>query len=109
MKDSQNEGSPKTRTKILIVEDESMLLEVLNDEFTKAGFRVLEARDGMAGLVLAAREIPDVMLVDVLMPKMDGITMLKKIRQNPALASIPGIILTNMNDTKTIQAALPPA
>ncbi len=92
--------------KILIVEDEALLLEVLRDEFTHAGFSALLAKDGSEGLATAQKELPDVILVDILMPKMDGITMLNKIRQNSKLANTPAIILTNLNDNKTIEQAL---
>jgi len=92
--------------KILIVEDEVMLLDVMRDEFTNAGFSVVTAKDGNEGLVCAKKHTLDIMLVDVLMPNMDGMGMLKAMRQDPALHKIPAIVLTNLNDTKTIQSAL---
>lgn len=92
--------------KILIVEDEVNLLDVLSDEFTAAGFEVFKAKDGEEGYKMAEEKHPDLILIDVLMPKMDGIAMFQKIHQNPGLKNIPGIILTNLNDTKTIEKAL---
>jgi len=99
----QKTGSGK---KILIVEDEANLLDVLGDEFTVSGFEVFKAHDGEEGYKLALEKHPDLILIDVLMPKMDGITMFKNLRKHEALKNIPGIILTNLNDTQTIQDAI---
>ena len=90
----------------MIVEDEAMLSDVMRDEFVNAGFEVVTAADGQEGLAKAQAERPDLMLVDVLMPKMDGITMLKNLRSNPEFAKIPATVLTNLNDSQTIQDAL---
>ena len=92
--------------KILIVEDEANLLDVLRDEFVAAGFDVIKAHDGEEGYKLALEKHPDLILVDVLMPKMDGITMFKNLRKHETLKNLPGIVLTNLSDTKTIEAAL---
>ncbi len=92
--------------KILIVEDEIMLADVMRDEFVTAGFDVSVGRDGVEGLAMAQALKPDLILVDVLMPKMDGITMLKNLRTNPEFAKIPAAVLTNLNDSQTIQDAL---
>jgi two-component system alkaline phosphatase synthesis response regulator PhoP len=92
--------------KVLIVEDEANLLDVLRDELAAAGFEIFKAHDGEEGYKLALEKHPDLILIDVLMPKMDGITMFKNIRKHEALKSIPGIILTNLSDTKTVEDAL---
>jgi len=94
------------QTSILIVEDELMLLDVLHDEFANAGFKVSTAKDGVEGLALAKANKPDVLLIDILMPKMDGITMLKEMHKDEGLKQVPAIILTNMNESQTIQQAL---
>jgi CheY-like chemotaxis protein len=92
--------------KILIVEDEISMVRVLADKFQDEGFHVVVARNGVEGYQMAAAEHPDLMLVDVLMPGMDGLTMLKKIKQDDQLKKIPAIILTNVNDTQTTAEAL---
>ena len=66
--------------KILIVEDEGLLLEILETKFKKECFEVITARDGQAGLELALSQHPDLILLDIIMPKMDGMTMLKHLR-----------------------------
>jgi len=95
-----------TQKTILIVEDELNLLDVLRDEFVAAGFKVIKAANGEEGLNAVMTEHPDIMLVDILMPKMDGIAMLKKIRAIENGKKIPAIILTNLNDSETITHAL---
>jgi CheY-like chemotaxis protein len=91
---------------ILIVEDDQFLLEILRDVFSKAGFNVILSRNGEEGLKTVLEKNPDLILIDILMPKMDGITMLQKIRENPQGKNIPAIVLTNLNDNETINKAL---
>ena len=87
-----------TKKKILIVEDEMSERKALVDKFTREGFRVLKARDGEEGLAVAFKEQPSLILLDIVMPKMDGMTMLKKLRQENAWGkNVPVIILTNLN------------
>ncbi len=94
------------KNKILIVEDEIFLLKSLADEFTAAGFEVFQAKNGEEGLRLATNNFPDLIMIDILMPKMDGITMLKKIREQEKNKKTPVIVLTNLSDTETITKAL---
>ena len=63
---------------ILVVEDEEILAKTLQDKLVSEGFEVLKAYDGVEGLKLATNEHPDLILLDLLMPKMDGMGMLKK-------------------------------
>lgn len=64
--------------KILITEDEKSMLQALGDTFKSQNFDVFEAENGEKGLEVAFKEHPDVILIDIVMPKMDGLTMLKK-------------------------------
>ena len=91
---------------LLIVEDDASLLEILRDEFFKAGFNIKTAKDGVEGLKAAVSDPPALILIDIFMPKMDGITMLQKIRETEVGKNIPAIILTNLNDSENIQKAL---
>jgi len=87
-----------TKKKILIVEDENSQRKALVDKFTREGFQVLEARDGEEGLRVALNGQPNIILLDMVMPKMDGMTMLKKLRQeNDWGKSVPVIFLTNLS------------
>ncbi len=82
---------------ILIVEDEVSLRNALVIKFTREGFMVFDAKDGESGLDIAIREYPQIILLDMVMPKMDGMTMLKKLRAVNAWGkTVPVILLTNL-------------
>ncbi len=83
--------------KILIVEDDQMLLDTLSELFTSEGFDVIKASDGKQGLEVALANHPDIMLLDVLMPVMDGMTVMKNLRQDAWGKKVPVIVLTNLN------------
>jgi len=86
------------RIKILVVEDEPSILEGYSMVLYAKDFRVLEARDGFDGLTVALREKPDLILSDIMMPIMDGIDMLKKLREGDDYAKkVPVVLLTNLN------------
>jgi len=82
---------------ILIVEDEPPILSILSDKLTQNGFEVIQATNGLDGLNLALQKHPDLVLVDILMPKIDGMTMLQKLRADAWGKTVPAIILTNVN------------
>src|SRR5258706_2468080 len=88
-----NEG----KKKILIIEDDLPMLKALSDAFINLDSFVTTARDGEEGLRFALKTIPDVILLDILMPRMDGMTMLKRLRQDTWGKTVPVIILTNVN------------
>lgn len=84
--------------KILIVEDEPDMLNNLIDKFTREGFAALGAKDGEEGFASALNYAPDLILLDIVLPKMDGMTMLHKLReQNDWGKKVPVILLTNLN------------
>ncbi len=82
---------------ILIVEDEVAQLHVLSDEFSDQGFKVLKASNGEEGLETAFKERPDIILLDLLMPVMDGTIMMKRIRAEGEWGKhVPIMLLTNL-------------
>jgi DNA-binding response OmpR family regulator len=83
---------------ILIVEDEVSLRNALRDKLMREGFHVLEARDGEEGLEVALHEHPDLILLDIVMPKMDGMTMLDRIHADTWGKNVKVIVLTNLSD-----------
>ena len=84
---------------ILIVEDEQALLKVYAERFSEEGFLVLKAGNGQEGLDIALQEKPDIILLDILMPVMDGLTMMQKLRENKSWdKSVPIIFLTNLSE-----------
>ncbi len=83
--------------KILVVEDEQSLMVALVDKFTHEKFSVLQAKNGEEGLAIALKERPDMILLDIVMPIMDGMTMLKQLRDaNEWGKAVPVILLTNL-------------
>ena len=86
------------RNTILIVEDDLDLLEVLRKKFTMEKFEVLQAPDGKMGLEEAIRSQPDIILLDIIMPIMDGMTMLRKLREDAWGKTAAVILLTNLSD-----------
>jgi two-component system, OmpR family, response regulator RpaA len=95
-----------TKAKILIVEDDPALRGILETKFSAAGFDVSTAEDGVEGLTKALKIQPNLVLLDVLMPVMDGLTMLEKLRQEEDGKSIPVIMLTNLSDVDSMAKAL---
>ena len=83
-----------TQQKILIVEDSSLLRAVMHDALESGGFIVMEAANGKEGLETALREHPDLILLDLMMPVMDGMTAYKLLRNDAWGATIPVIMLT---------------
>jgi len=82
--------------KILIVDDDTDIREIYAEVFRKAGFNVTEANDGLEGLDKASKEIPDVIFTGIIMPRMDGFTMMDALKKNVATSKIPVVISSHM-------------
>jgi DNA-binding response OmpR family regulator len=98
-------AQPKSQT-ILIVEDEAALLQTLAETFKAAGFTVLQARDGKEGLGVALVNHPALILLDIVMPVMDGMAMLERLREDRWGKEVPVILLTNLSDPAKVSEAL---
>jgi len=92
-------------SKILIVEDEETLIKVLADKFSEEGFEVSQAVNGEEGLNKALAEKPDLILLDIVMPVMDGLTMLAKLRQDEWGKDAKVVLLTNLSDNEQVAKA----
>lgn len=90
---------------ILIVEDEPDIREAVTEAMEEAGFRVSVAENGSIGLTKAIEEKPDLILLDIVMPIMDGHETLKKLRQDPWGKSVKVVMLTSMDDVSNIGSA----
>ncbi len=89
--------------KVLIVEDDQMLLDMYAAKFEAEGFTVFKAGDGAAGLELAKQEKPDAILLDVIMPKLDGFATLEALKADKAFASTPIVMLTNLGQAEDVK------
>ena len=79
---------------VLVVEDHALNLELARDALQLRGFRTLEARTAAEGIALARRHRPDLVLLDIQLPDMDGLTVLGRLRAEPDTAAIPVVALT---------------
>jgi DNA-binding response OmpR family regulator len=84
---------PTQQRTILLVDDDHEILESMRTVLENKGFRILAARDGNAGLMIAEREVPDLLVLDMMMPKKSGFLVLEKLRSRPG-GLIPTIMIT---------------
>ena len=98
----------KAKKKILVVEDELALLQILVEKLNLKGYETLSARNGEEGLDIALKEYPDLILLDLLLPKLDGMHLLSHLRMNGGEwgKSARVIILTNLNDQEAMDQAI---
>ncbi|MCX7927385.1 MAG: response regulator [Candidatus Omnitrophica bacterium] len=88
--------------KVLVVDDEEDIRQIIAKRLNQEGFVVFTAGDGFEGLSLAKREIPSLILLDVVMPYCDGFTMLKELQKDEVLRQIPVIMVTAKGHTESI-------
>ena len=89
--------------KILIIEDEEMISSVLVKKLTENGFEVISANDGEDGLEKALKNLPDLILLDIVMPKLDGITLMERYYQAVGDKKAPIIVLSNLDSAEKIE------
>lgn len=92
--------------KIILIEDDEILAKVLSEELRDAGFEVATAFDGEAGLELIRSQHPDLVLLDLIMPKLNGFEVLATLKKSPETKDIPVIILTVVNADEDIMKGL---
>lgn len=91
---------------ILLIEDESALQKTIGDVLNQEGFSMLSALDGEVGLRLAIEKRPDVIMLDLILPKANGFDVLKSLKEQEATKDIPVVVLTNLESMEDIQKAL---
>jgi len=91
---------------ILIIEDDKFLRELIAKKLTDAGYDSSEAADGEEGLKKIKEEKPDLILLDLILPGIDGFEVLSRTREDPALTSIPVIILSNLGQKDDVERGL---
>lgn len=91
---------------IILIEDDPLLTKMYEAKFTSEGFRVLIAHNGQEGLELATSESADIVILDIMMPKLSGIDLLEKLRKSKKGKDIPVIILTNLTEKEEREKAI---
>jgi DNA-binding response OmpR family regulator len=91
--------------KILIIEDELMLQKTMAEYLGSENFEIMTASDGEEGLKAVRTFSPDLIILDIILPKMDGFQVMEKLNNDPELKKIPVIALTNLESTEDIQRA----
>jgi DNA-binding response OmpR family regulator len=91
---------------ILFIEDESALQKTVGEILKQEGYEVISALDGEVGLKLAQRKTPDLILLDLVLPKLHGFEVLKKLKENSETKNIPVVVLTNLEGIEDIDKAI---
>lgn len=94
---------PTKQTTVVIVEDEKMLADMYATKFTMEGFKAHKANDGASGFAMVKDKKPDIVLLDIIMPKVDGFGVLKMLKEDEKLKDIPVILLTNLGQDDDIK------
>jgi DNA-binding response OmpR family regulator len=92
--------------KILFIEDEAALQKTFRDILEKEGYQMISALDGESGLRLAKSQKPDLILLDLILPRKDGFEVLKELKEDEATKGIPVIVLTNLEDIESVEKAI---
>lgn len=92
--------------KILFIEDESALQRAVTQVLSEEGYQIFSALDGEIGLKLAYKEMPDLILLDLILPKKDGFEVLRELKQDPQMKNIPIVVLTNLEGSNDVERAI---
>lgn len=92
--------------KILIVEDDKFLRELITQKVLKEGYQVVEAVDGEEGIAKIKEEKPDLVLLDLILPGVDGFEVLRQAKENPETSNIPVIILSNLGQKDDVERGM---
>ena len=91
---------------ILVIEDDKFLRELIIQKLVKEGYETSEAVDGEEGIKKVKEERPDLVLLDLILPGIDGFEVLTRMKEDPALSSIPVIILSNLGQKEDVERGL---
>lgn len=96
----------RSMAKILFIEDEPSLQKTVGEVLEQEGFEVLSATDGETGLELAKNKKPDLILLDLILPRKDGFAVLAELKQDPDTRDIKVVVLTNLEGSGDVEKAL---
>lgn len=92
--------------KILLIEDDSFLADIYLTKFKEAGFEIKIARDGENGIIKTKEEKPDLILLDIVLPRRDGLEVLRDLKQEKSTKKIPVVVFSNLGQKQDIEKAL---
>lgn len=98
-----NKDMAEKPKKVLVVDDEDSVREIYRHEFINNGYTVVVAADGEEGLLKAGEETPDIVLLDIMLPKMSGIEVLRALKENELTKKTPVLLLTNLGEETIIK------
>ena len=100
-------ASKKTKKlEVLIIEDEMALRDIYSTKLEAEGFEVVQAADGAEGFNLAVQHLPDIILLDIIMPVKDGFEVLQDLKMNPKTKEIPVLIMSNLGQSYEIKRGI---
>ena len=92
--------------KILLIEDDDMLRDLITKRLTKGGYQIVQSIDGISGLKAVEDEKPDLVLLDIVLPGIDGYEILEKIKNDASLSKTPVVMLSNLSQKDDVEKAL---
>jgi len=95
-------SSSDTKIKVLIIEDDEAVLEMYSQQLVMDGFNIIKAVDGTSGLSKAIIEQPDIILLDIIIPELDGFEVLHRLKSNVKTLNIPVVLLSNLSQPEQI-------
>lgn len=105
MAEQKPAGAGGEKLKVVLVEDDKFLQKILVTKFTKEGFDVRAASDAEAGLQMILAEAPNIVLLDLILPKMSGFDLLTELKANGKTKAVPVVILSNLGQEEDINRA----
>ncbi len=103
--DSSNSSDSKSKKKVVWVEDDKLIGTILAKKLTSSGFELFHAKNGDEALKYLANNVPDAIVLDLIMPGISGLDILQKIKDDPRLKDVPAMILSNINKQEDIERA----
>lgn len=103
---SRQDNKSDAKRKILLIEDDAFLSGMYETKLTLENFEVVTAEDGEKGVKTAKEVLPELILLDIILPKMDGFTVLKLLKENEETKKIPVILLTNLGQKEDVEKGI---
>ncbi|MBU2037383.1 response regulator [Patescibacteria group bacterium] len=106
MPDEKNETPNGANQKILLIEDDKFLRDLIAKKLVAEDYEVIEALDGESGIIKTKESAPDLILLDLILPGLDGFDVLAKLKADPAIQKIPVIVLSNLSQQEEVERVL---